>query len=391
MDTRLRLYGKKFARRFVDTQVKHRTETRDAIIWTIDESTQMAQVRIQGSDTLVYAHFPRNWKRKPYWVRIGNSVRILHREGVRGYVEIIGEGRAIPTPVSGQSLPPEEELPDEIISGLELSETTPNTLAVNVTAGTYRIDGTVYYYTPTSGEYITMNDPAPMTMGGGVGAEYMGSGIGVVDIDPVPSSGYYRYDLLVVGTDSQLDYIAGTPSMTDPTQPDVPVNHLQVGNYILVKWSNTVISNSDIGAVFVAQLPSSLTFTVTAQSPATFDSSSIPYGFNWVSGETYGYANVKVEVKDQYGVALNGTYDMDLEFTNTGATGDLYSADSGWDNPSVSESFAGTYYTFQYRRNQGVTEKSPVFKATLNLVGRSNLQAVCFLVLNDISDNVILY
>ena len=97
----MRLYGKRFVKNYVDSRVVRKTEMRDAVLWDIDWSNYVARVKIQGSNQLITAHFPRNWKKQPYWCKEGNAVRIIHRSGVRGYVEIAGEGRAIPSPVQG--------------------------------------------------------------------------------------------------------------------------------------------------------------------------------------------------------------------------------------------------------------------------------------------------
>src|SRR5512137_812697 len=114
----MRLYGKRYAKKFIDRRVRLKTETRDAIVWDIDYLNYVAKVKIQGSNEYVMAHFPRNWKETPYWLKKGNAVAIRHREGVKGYIEVIGEGRAIPTAVSGSSMPEPDTLPDMIISGL---------------------------------------------------------------------------------------------------------------------------------------------------------------------------------------------------------------------------------------------------------------------------------
>jgi hypothetical protein len=307
-------------------------------------------------------------------LRIGNAVRILHREGVRGYVEIIGEGRAIPTPVSGSSLPPEAELPDMILSGLEMSATTPNTLGVNVSSGTYRINGVIYYFTPGETDYITMNDPPPMAMTP-IGAEIMGTGIATVELDAVPSTGYYRYDLLVVGTDSQLDYIAGTPSATNPVKPTIPSDHLQVGEYIFVSWSTTAISNANIGYEFTSPYASTMEMTISSDH---FQDSETPYYFDWVSGETYASADIGIELLDQYGMPISvSSFDVTLEIMNEGATGQVYSEEDGWGSPSVTSSTG----SFQYRRVQDEGEVSPQLQASLTQVGRGVLVASDFIIL----------
>lgn len=380
----MKLYGKRFVKNFVDRRVRLKTETRDAIVWDIDWINYVAKVKIQGSNEYVMAHFPRNWKEKPYWLKIGNAVSIRHREGVKGYIEVIGEGRAIPTAVEGGSMPPPESLPDAILTGLVVTSTEPETMGVWVSAGSYRISGTVYYIFPDSGEYYTMNDPPEigMTYGSDI---IMGGGISTVEIDVAPSSGYYRYDLLVVGTDSQIDYIAGTPHRTNPQKPAVPSDHLQIGDYILVRWSATEIYNADIGAEFTELSPSYLEFAMSGTNI------SGEYWFEWVASGEYGYPNpecdVRVNVFDQYGMALSISGTLELE--KISGSGDVYSANDGWDSTSVTQSINYSHYTFKYRRDEDETETSPTFQATLTVVGRTISAGGFLFLLDDLGDVIL--
>lgn len=102
-----KLYGsRRFLKGYVDNRVYERIESREGIIWSIDEDKQVCYVKIQNSDTSIVAHFPRNWKTIPYWLKPRMAVRIGHLSGNRGYIEVLGEGRAIPEPTAGEVMPP---------------------------------------------------------------------------------------------------------------------------------------------------------------------------------------------------------------------------------------------------------------------------------------------
>lgn len=371
----MRLYGKKFAKQFIDGRVKKTTETRDAVLWDIDWSTFQARVKIQGSNEYVIAHFPRNWVSRPYWLKEGNAVRILHRQGVRGFVEVIGEGRAVPTPIEGDVFPPAATLPDAILSGLEMSEAAVPNMGVVVTTGTFRINNVVYSFTPDDAGYIIMDDPAPMFMGSN---NLMGVGEVSVSFETAPTAdGFFRYDMVVIGEDTTLDYVSGETSIT-PVKPDIPSNHLQVGDYVLVQFDVTSILNSDIGKTWIARYPVILEFNY-ANLTGTI---SGEYFFEWDAGGSTPEITVGVTVKDQYGLDLPagaGSYNMDLESTGTG---DIYSSDTGYHPSQVSQSFGSSSYDFKYRRDQTVAEESCGFKATLNVSGKNRTRGGFIILLN---------
>jgi hypothetical protein len=71
---------------------------------------------------------------------------------------------------------------------------------------------------------------------------------------------------------------------------------------------------------------------------------------------------IKIEVRDQYGNLFRSSFTMTL--TKPFGSGELYSAQTGWDGDSVSQAVVnGSSYTFTYRRDQAGTEHSPVFVA----------------------------
>ena len=100
------IYGqKRIIRSRMNRRVHDASESRDGIIWSVDFDKHIAYVKIQGSDTLISAHFPQNWSSIPYWLKPNMAVRIGHRGGLRGNIEVLGEGKAIPTPMKGNLFP----------------------------------------------------------------------------------------------------------------------------------------------------------------------------------------------------------------------------------------------------------------------------------------------
>lgn len=244
----MKLYGKKFANKYVKKRVDKKTETKDGILWSIDEENYRCSVAIEGGSELVVCHYPRNWKDKPYWLKIGNAVRILHRAGIRGYVEVIGEGRAIRSGARPQA----STAVDIIVTGGVLSATTPSSYALNVTSGTVRINGSIYAFAAEDQiGSLLMEDPANAIMGSN--NQLMGEYTYNLQLAPPPGWNYFRYDLIEVGTDGVVDVVTGTAVLNDPVKPAVSAEHVQIGDYILVQNLNTngsasTIENYQIGA-----------------------------------------------------------------------------------------------------------------------------------------------
>ena len=115
----MRTYGKRFLKKSIATQVESKVESRDAIVWDINTALRYAEVKIQGSGNLIRAFYPENWEQTPFWLKIGNAVRITHTGGNRSRIELVGHGQYVPTPLSGAASPV-VNLPDAIISGLKL-------------------------------------------------------------------------------------------------------------------------------------------------------------------------------------------------------------------------------------------------------------------------------
>jgi hypothetical protein len=188
---------------------------------------------------------------RPKWMILGNAVRIIHRGGARGYVEIIGPGRAIPTAVSGSNTPDPGTPADMVLSGLEVFASNPAQMGVYITSGSYRIGGTQYYYLAT-GNTMTMSATSQATMGMTIDGDplVMGSGYDFHSIDASPSEGYSRFDTFAIGADGTIDYVKGATSSqwSEPLRPNIPNNHVQVGHYILVIGGDTTITEDRINA-----------------------------------------------------------------------------------------------------------------------------------------------
>lgn len=344
----MRLYGGKLARRLVDDRTSRRQESRDAILWEIDGT--VCRVKVQGSNEMIVAHYPRNQKQNPTWLRKGNAVRVIHRSGIRGYFEVIGEGRAIPSPVAGGSFPDIGGLSDGIMSGLVTRATDPASLYVTITSGSVRINDIIY---AIAGEYvdcITMNTPAPMTMGTDpyeMGIEFaylLGSG---------PASGWFRYDIIVVGINAVFDLIEGVAATSNPAIPATPADHVLVATILRVGGDATV-TNADIKATWETPIPISFELVYDDE-------------FDWDPGDNYPETNFQVNIKDQYGNAISDDDGWDLDFKMIVGTGDVWSLDSGYDPSEVSQNLVSlSTYTFRYRRDQTVTEISPTFQVILN-------------------------
>jgi len=207
---------------------KSRVESRDAIIWQVLAEQRICTIKIQGSTNLLYARYPQNWESTPQYIKAGNAVRVAHRGGNQGILEIVGHGRSIPT-ISGVERPAPVDAP---ITGLDVLAVYGE-MQVTVTPGSYRLSGITY---------TTDSDP-----------------VATVSFT-APSAGYWRYDILVIGSDMVVDKINGTPSTTNPTLPSTPSDHVKIG-HVLLYGGMTSISESDINRSWQESKPNSLSTT----------------------------------------------------------------------------------------------------------------------------------
>jgi hypothetical protein len=330
---------------------------RDAIVWSVDTSNFYALVKIQGSNTTIKAHYPRNWQVNPTWLKEGNSVRIRHRSGVQGYVEIIGHGRAIPSPVEGDTFPTPTTPTDAIESGMEVLEYGGGGMNVYVNDGQYSIDGTSYIYTTLGAGYIVMDDPAPMVMGSNTLMGYYES-VSPVVIDPAPASGRGRYDALVIGTDGVVDVVKGSDVSlnTEPTRPTIPTDHVLIG-YLFIYGGMTSIPQNWIGVLWTAPYANTVQTAATGNLSKTAEGS---FEFAWDAGDDTPEGDISFTIKDQYGNTR--TISKTATMTIVAGTGSVATSYGGTYGSSAAKTI-GSSTSFWYRRNQIATpETHPVIQ-----------------------------
>lgn len=88
-------------------------------------SVEYCRVIVQGSTSLVYAWFSRNFRHRPDEIKIGTAVLCQYKLGNRGIIEVIGQGTVIPTPIAGQPTPAPQPPRDAILSGLQVLAIPP--------------------------------------------------------------------------------------------------------------------------------------------------------------------------------------------------------------------------------------------------------------------------
>lgn len=306
----MRTYGKRFLKSAADRSAKQTTETRDAILWDVLLRDRKCRCKVQGSDEYVIAHFPQNWSTVPSWCKPGQAVRIAHRSGVRGYVEVVGYGRAIPTPVSGSATPTPTTPDNAILSGC-LIKAIPQTprMAVYVTTGQVRFSG-VEYTVPA----IAMSAGSALLMNMGVA---MGAAAGVFSIT-APSAGQFRYELFSLSPTLVVTRTTGVAFAAIESKPALPSGHLLIG-YLLVRGGQTAITAADIDQIWSIPVPSSIAAAATDN------------GVAW---------SIVASVKDQYGNAI--TTQLGWNITATIALGDG-SLDPASGNTGSSSSVTFTY------------------------------------------------
>jgi hypothetical protein len=364
-DIVMRSLGKKILINRMNRVAGDKQETRDGILWEILPSQRMCKVKIQGSNEMVYAHYPDNIQSTSRWMKVGTSVKIVHTGGVRGWIEIIGLGQTIPTPVPGESgFPTPSVLSDAIISGCGVVECFNDPrMAVLVKVGTYRIAGTIYTLSPISmlyGDNFKMGDGGKMEQIAGA-----------IAISAPPAVGNFRYDMISVGTDGVIDYTAGIASGSDPLKPSVAPGHIAL-SYILIYGGMTEVRQFDIGRTWKSPEENQLIVTVADNQ------------LSWNELST----TINVSVRDQYGNPKKTTgygWYITIEFTH--GNGKLYSPEEG---ESVTKVGGHTgpdsdSYTFTYTRYQQETDISPSFTITLDI--EKIIQASTFIILLDSEGN----
>ena len=306
----MRTYGKRLLRGAADKAVKQASESRDAVLWDVLLAERVCRCKIQGAGEFVIARFPQNWASVPEWAKPGQAVRITHRGGVRGYIEVAGFGRAIPTPVSGSATPDPGTPADTVLAGcvLKAIPQTPG-LSVYVTTGWVRFGGmevAVPAVAMTTGSLFKMN------MGMAMGE------VARVFTVAAPSAGQFRYDLFSLSPTLAIAKTAGVAFTSVESKPALPSGHLAIG-YLLVRGGQTVITAADIAQVWSAPVPSSIVVAATDNGAA------------WT---------LVASVKDQYGNSITAASGWNLSATITSGDGSLA--------PASGNTGSGNAFTFTY-------------------------------------------
>ena len=336
----MRTYGKRSLRGAADKAAGQKVESRDAVLWDVLLSERVCRCKIQGSGELIIARFPQNWATVPEWAKPGQAVRIAHRGGVRGYIEVVGFGRAIPTPVSGSATPTPETPSDAILAGC-LIKAIPQTprMGVYVTTGWARFSGE-----ELAVPAVAMAAASAFKMDMGIA---MGEAAGVFNIS-APGAGQFRYDIFSLSSSLVVTRTAGAAFTNVESKPVLPGGHLAIG-YLLVRGGQTVIAASDIGQVWSAPVPASIDTTATDN------------GEEW---------SITADVKDQYGNAITTALGWELSTTIASGDGSIVPARGNTGSGSsfsftYTEGTAGTLVQIEFALSQG--DQSAYGQALLQL------------------------
>lgn len=340
----MRLYGGRILKTKTQRQIAGSQEMRDAIVIDVDSTNRYCRVKIQGSNTHIKAYYPENWEGCPVYLKPGNAVRITHPGGNKGRIEVAGHGILLPTPIPGGSTTPTAvTLPDTVLTGCTLAETTPNGMSVNVLAGTVRIDGVTY---SLAGIYM---DDATVTMDRF--DLFIDAASASVTFDAA-SSTYFRYDSVVVGTDGIAHVVKGSnflaTATTIPDPPAAPTDHVRVG-YVLIPPNAAAINAGYINKTFTSPVVNSLS-AVAADSELSLALGEVSTA-------------ITIGTKDQYGNWIYSSGSGGKVYTISWASGDgTLTCSDGMvtaPTPLVITSQSGTS-NFTYTRSGAIDEQSPL-------------------------------
>jgi hypothetical protein len=329
------IFGKKILRNRMNAISQSKIETRDAVVWDVLPDQRKCRVKIQGSNNLIMAWYLENWEKTPQYLKPGNSVKINHTGGVRGRIEVIGHGSLIPTPILGGSAPPSGAAgEDGIISGLAVIETSPQSMAVQVSIGSYQFGGEVYFVT------------SPVT----------------VPIDSIAVGTYFRYDVISIDETGTPTYTKGTTSNgVAPTMPATPSGNLLL-NYIFL-WNGTTVisSSSNIGKAF------------SARTLTTLEVTASPSDMSWGTL----HSHITLRIRDQYGMYA----------PSVGSPGYLYKLELVYGNgtldPPSGEKYSTSYQaTMIYYRLRTAGDKSPTFICRCSYGGYEALASLSIILRN---------
>lgn len=302
----MRLYGQRLLKNASKRATKQSVETRDAILWDVLKADRACRCKIQGSNELVIARFPQNWASVPSWCKPGQAVRIVHRGGLRGYIEIDGYGRAIPTPVSG-SVSPSITIPeDAILTGCAIKAIPQDArMMVWINVGTVRFSGATHTVPAVS-----------IANGGGLIKADMGlvfgQVAGIFEIN-TPAANKYRIDAISIGADLVVVITTGTEFSKEAAYPTIPSGNLLIG-YLLVRSGQSEITADDIAMVWSVPTASKLFASASENEGSWLISVSV---FDqWDKGVlTNGGWSISAEVEEG-----EGSLDAEIKNSDTGST-----------------------------------------------------------------------
>jgi len=330
----MRMYGKKAIRDKTTAALRVKEESRDAILWDITPAQRVCRIKIQGSNKLIICRYPDNAYETPPWMKPGQAVKVQHTRGARHRYEIVGPGQTIPTPVAGGGSVEIPARSDGILTGMAIRAYNDNpVMFVYIAAGTYIISGGVYStsdITMEAASALTMEADSQITMG-----QY------VVAIPAAPSTGYVRYDLLVVGTNGVVDVVSGTAVTSNPVIPSTPANHVVIGT-ILMRGDTAGITSDMINKAW--ETPKLVSIASDQTDFITMD---------WLDT----YVEFTITMYDQNAVAITGNHTINLSFDSGNGSFTSDPADT-----TYSMSTAGSAITVKYYRFNEVTDVSPVIR-----------------------------
>ena len=324
----MRTYGKRMIRGAADKATKQAVESRDAVLWDILTEERVCRCKIQGSSELIIARFPQNWAAVPEWAKPGQAVRISHRSGIRGYIEVVGFGRAIPTPVSGSATPTPKTPNDVILAGclLKAIPQTPR-MSVYVTTGWVRLDGE-----ELAVPAVAMAEDGALKMDMGI---TMGEAAGVFNVS-APGARQFRYDLFSLSPSRVVTRTAGAAFTTTESKPALPAGHLTIA-YLLVRGGMAVITAADVGQAWSVPVPASI------------ETVAIDNGAEW---------SITASVKDQYGNTMATPLGWTISATIASGDGSIAPTSGNTGSGSdctftYTEGTAGTLVIMEFVLSQG--------------------------------------
>jgi len=149
--------------------------------------------------------------------------------------------------------------------------------------------------------------------------------------------------------------LKGTASAS-PVMPDTPVNHVKIAHVLYPGRHD--------------RDPTVAYWRHFRDPAAKLDHWALSSGTGTINGDgilngnttnNYPYCQVTITMRCQYGWALSGTYTLDLEMLT--GSGDWSLDHSTWTTDDLVKTFTGSAATIYYRRDQTVTEESPIVQA----------------------------